>query len=379
METIRKGHIIKEGAGILLKSEKGMAMPLAICLSAIAMLLCTVIITYAVSAVTSAAKQEDAAKAEYIARSGLEAVIKAWKDADGINEKPGGTVDRIYLMKDGTYKNENSLSQHQIDTQTEAYIDVTVTKKDDGTTEFVAIGNKNGVKRKIVVNSSSYVSGHDAGWYNYQTGIINTSKNNSNTGTVMVNGREYKYSYHDPQGIVDCYTDKNISLKLQSDNTKNKIAYLAQMVRFNCPVDLSLTGDIGPEGALVVSAQCIVFKENVYLRDGAYTYGTLGLDVPDDMGIKLVNKAGVYGRVYFEKDVILHYKLLFGWYKKTLINGPAAYYFRKRVDSKNEPEGFDLIQWGNGEYDDDDFIPIPDTDSNASTPIPENFIKFTWN
>jgi hypothetical protein len=370
----------------IFRSNKGWAMPLALMIVMVAALLSAALFAYAMTDSLHVKQDTDREKARYLARSGAEAVIKAWLDKD-ITAKPTGAVERIYQLKDKTFKRDSELSAAQKTNDAVGYVDVTISNLSDGSTKFESIATVNGITRKAMATSSPYATGNGLGWYDYNTGYINTSPNPGNVQSVTIPRRgDYNISYHDPSGIVECKTSNNnaTSLILRQNDAQNKVAYIAQSIFFYCPIDLNynmaLTDRIG---ALITSAQVLDFKKVITLRKGITSYGTLVLHVPETLGIKLKGKSGEYGKVYFEQDVKVQ-EVVYLWIipigieERTVIDGPANYYFKRRVDASGKDIGFDILAWDEGEYALDDFIKMDSSDLNFATPNPKSKVWFVW-
>jgi hypothetical protein len=370
------------------RSNKGWAMPLALMIIFVTAILSAVLFTYAMTDNLHVKMETNAEKARYLARSGAEAVVKAWMDTSiPMDQKPAGAVDRIYQLKDGSFKNTTPSPTDEV----VGTVDVTVTRITDvndeefGCVKFVATAIVNGVTKTAKATSAPYATGQALGWYDYNTGEINRCSDSSNVKNVTFDGNTYQLSYHDPSGIVKCETNGNTELLTKRDNNQNKIAFIANSIFFNPKVDVAENNSWGRQGALILSAQVVCFNSSVRVRKSPtkLNYGTIILDVPEAMGIKLVGHSGVYGKVYFTQGVIYSISrnfLLWETYDDSVIIGNnKAYYFRRRVDGSGNGIGLDVLDWylNPGEYASDDMIPIT-SPSDAAPPVPESKVKFVW-
>ncbi len=383
---------------IILGSNKGWAMPLAIMIVMAAALLSAALFTYAINDSRHVDAEMDAQKARYLARSGIEAVIDAWKDS-AVGSRLSGDVETIYQLTNGSFKNALTLQQGE---QTIGKVDVKVTNNPDRSAMFEATAVVNGIAKKAAVTSSAYTNGDELTpkWYEKSTGV--TIPPIANSQTNIIDGGTYILKYSDPSGVVIWDADNDIELSYRTlsggqvvpDNANNKVGYVARAMYFRDPLNLAkyYSNGSGNAGVLVASAQTLVFEGEVRLFYNPFSssLSTLVLHVPKSFGIKLQGKAGLFGKAYFKNNVILE-RPFFG--NLTIV--PAGAYYYKLKEVGGEEKGINLLDWAIWKNPSSFFPAVPDydytlddfslmdaisgsDDLNKAIPDPKENISFIW-
>ena len=367
---------------ILIKNEKGAALVLTLILIVVIPIFLGAILKYGLSAQKSVIFNKRNKQAYYLARAGAEAVIESWKSYD-LSEKPElNSSDNTAKIDTLYFTNDKKFTRVKPEGEYIGSVDVTVKKQDDQTTTFTSVANVDGRKQVITATLSAYVDAEKLDWYDYyyDSGFLGWVSSEgylinpgSNTETINFEGRSYNVKYHDPiTGAVEI-GDSSLTMTLR--NNKNKVAYIADMLIFNSGIDFSNLS-FSSYGGLIVVGETIVFKKSITIEDRA-TDNTLVLSVPDGLGVKLKNRGGLYGKVYF-KDYV---EIDRAGSDEIIIGENSFYYFKKRE------EGINLLKIndndGDGKFEDSDgnevMIPIPADDQNIFIPEPEEELRILWN
>ena len=383
------------------KNNQGFAMVFTLILLATLPILAITVANLSLNSFQVAQMNDKTTKAYYLARSGAEAVISAWKK-EPLDSKPYGEVKKVVF----TDKNQFILKSEygNRDGEKIAEIGVEIKENNDGSVSFISTADLGNYSDTVTATMSVYNRGDnlDPAWYN-SDGIIQPGSN-TDTATVPsafldwlsgIFGGDYSpqtvdIKYHDPiYGTIELDSSGD-TLTLPDDENKNKIALIANSLFFRD--SLELTESSGRKGALIAAAETLVFDETIKINRTLSNYGTLILSFPDKQGFKLEGYDGIYGRAYFKKDVILSgiigYENLWIfeipiWGTEKVIEGGSAYYFKKITetdDSGNKVEsGLDLIRWYDGDYSEDVMVKIQDNDKNAAAPVVEEQYIVIWN
>ena len=376
---------------IIFNRENGAALVIVMVLIVVIPIFLGAILQYSLSAQKSVMYKKQNTQAYYLARSGAEAALEAWKDYN-LSEKPellsgnnSAELERLYLTKNGQFTREG------VDDYI-GYVDVNVKRQEDQTTTFTAVADVAGRKQTVTATVSAYVDGSNDSldWYDENNGLINPGPS-ENIETVEVDSwlnnllgiNEIDIKYHDPiAGVVEC-GDSSFTMSLREDNNKNKVAYIADTLFFNSPLDLRLytTGFFNTHiGSLIVSGETIIFDKEIKIRRGLGSYGSLILYVTEGIGIKLKNREGIFGKVYFNSNVLKRVPGLFPD-DETIISAGSYFYFKKME------KGVDLLEIedsnNDGIFEDSEgnevMIPIPSDDENNFVPDAEEELRVIWN
>ncbi len=355
----------------VMNNKKGWAMPLVLLLVAILPLLAAAVYNYTSVEIRQIEVYRDAEQAEYLAKSYLNAVINNWKQ-NAFDSKPTGGLERVYYMSGDEFIGEfilqsawSVLSPDIKEDETIGYVDVTVQTISDssdpafGSTRFIATAVSGGATKRVSVASSPYSLGHetDPPLYDYETGHFNYANAPRESEQTVTRGGRDKTIFvkaFNPNGILEMKTD-SASFYL---NANEFVGIGANMITFHKTVDLNQFND---EMGLVLAAEIIVFKQPVKLRIGVSSYGTIVFQVPEDMGIKIAGKSGIYAKVYFVGGVELTDFRLGGTNRSI---PPGASYYIKRSESAEN--ALDLVKWLTEErMDTEYFFKITDAYNNG--------------
>ena len=400
---------------VFLNSNNGWAMPLAILIVLVTALLSGALFAYAMTDIKAVKSDETREKARYLARSGAEAAIKDWMNHP-LNGKIAGSIDTVYLSKDSNGKEIFTLTQPATDM---GRMNVTIIKEKDssgketGSYIFEGTATVDGITQKATAISSPYKVGLDEKWYDASGNVIT---DNTKIEPITITNHpwfgnaSFNLLYHEFKGVVNCDRDLN----MQNDDSKNKIGFVAQSIFYNGSVDATQRIDWWefiknfilnifhldrlklPTGVLANSAGVIVFNKeltltDIYIGDNKLVYGTVIIGVPESLGIKLKNKDGVYGKVYFKNPVKIRkivYKWHDGWFFdyvydveiKNVATIPAGGYYFKHREVNGKEAGIDLAEWYTyrENYSSDDMIKIEADDINFKFPDINSTFKFYW-
>lgn len=375
------------------KNNKGFALVFALVLLVTLPILAMAVANLSLNSFKMAHMNDKKTKAYYLARSGAEAVISAWKK-EPLDSKPDGEVKEVVFTDKNNFILKSNYSSDN--GKKEAEIGVEIVDNNDGSVSFISTADLGNYSDTVTATMSIYNRGDnlDPAWYN-SDGIIQPGPE-TETATVPssfldwlsgIFGGDYSpqtvdIKYHEPvYGTIELDSSDD-TLSLADDEDRNKVALIANSLFFRDSLDLRQSW--GRKGALITSAETLVFDKIIKMNKENYlvvnNYGTLVLGVPDKQGFKLEGHDGVYGRAYFKKNVILSGRL---GNSDTIIEAGSAYYFKKITetdDSGKEVEsGLDLIRWSDEDYTDDVMIKIQDDDKNAAAPVVEEKYIVIWN
>jgi hypothetical protein len=359
-------------------NKRGWAMPLVLLLIAVVPLFAAAVYNYTSAEVIQVQNIRNGERAEYLAKSYLDAVINSWKQST-FDNKPYGPLERVYYMEDGAFVLESEWTKFTEDkknNETIGYVDVTVERINDktdpayGCTRFVAFATCNGVTRRVSMASAPYILGHEAPvpFYDYETGHFNYSLAPNVTTQQVRRGsttRNITVGYFDPAGIIEMKTDNNTFYV----NNDEFVGIAGNMIVFHKTVDVDRFDD---EMGLLIGAEVVVFKQELNIRIGNSAYGTVVFQVPDDLGITLPGKPGVYMKVYFVGGVhMVDWRGLLP--TDRYIPPGSAYYIRK---GDTPEDAFDLTAWlADVRTDTDYFFRITDT-NDLVLPVVDDYLTF---
>jgi len=358
-----------------IKNRNGWAMVLTMVLIAVVPILATALYMYSSSAIIQIQRYTEMEQARYLARSGTDALIKVWLDADAGN-KPEGEVERVYFTNQKKFVRKSELTENEIENNTIGYCDSIITSYTDSSSEnygssvIQTTAYVNGITQTYIVKTSSILTGAELGWYSQSTGQFNLGTNEYeftvNEGT---SDEETRILYgFDVAEIVSCNPSSS-SLTIPRDKT---VGITTDAVFFKKTLDIAANSASGKLTALVITSKHTVFDEQVKLKrrvsfwSGNVTeYATLVLNTSANTGITLDGKDGLYSMVYFNK----------GAYNgsRTLIEPGTAWYVKKREG------GVDLLKWYYDEgVETDYFFMIQPGDANKVVPSESSLITFTY-
>jgi len=349
-------------------------MPVVLMLVVILPLLALVIYNYTHIELKQVELYKNLEKAEYIAKSTLDAVINSWKQSN-FDSKPSGELERIYYMTTGDFILEsawNNMSESFKSEYTVGFADVSVNRINDindpayGCTRFTVTASVADMIKNLSIVSSPYLPGHETviplydyetGHFNYNSAPYSETQNVTRTFGGNSKNKVITVRFFDPHGILEMKTDNN-----EFYLSPNEFVGIgSNMITFHKAINLNR---FNAEMGLILSSEIIIFRQHIHLRVGTSSYGTILIQVPDDMGISVSGKSGLYAKVYFVGGVTLHDYDLFGVSpKKSYIAPGEAYYVRKKSAGE---EGFDLAEWMIDQgTDNNDFFRITTTYNNG--------------
>ncbi|MBU3153367.1 hypothetical protein [Clostridium estertheticum] len=134
------------------KKSDGSALIVVIMVMVVMMILGAAILNVSISQTMQASNEDKRIQAHYLARSGAEATLNAWKSAT--SNKPNGSCGTVYLNNLNQFVNVDS-------SKTIGKFDVTITNPDSVTTIITSKGTVGNVIQTIIVTivtvtSSSY-------------------------------------------------------------------------------------------------------------------------------------------------------------------------------------------------------------------------------
>lgn len=373
---------------IQLNSEKGLSMPVVLMVILIVTILGAVLYSFSQNQLLSASQGSDARQAEYLARSGIEAAIAWWKQE---TTKPQGTknFDRVYMREDGTM-----VLTDPGDSKV-GYIDVSVTRQDDGTWSIQSTGNVKASTKTIKYSSSIMMQHEDLEglWY-AENGVILPGPN---IQSVKINNVSRNIYVHDEVAGVAVVGKPGTTLRLNRDNNEHcRVGFGARALFFNSYMDLSIDDD--KVGFLIAAGEKIVFNDTLKISINADGGGVLVLYLPEGLGIpgqELITSDSVenaddidpnakYGYVYFKE--IIGIRDYWFWTAKDTVASNKAYYFTRKDTEDEKQNGIVIIKLNsifdsfNDGLDDliDSEVLIP-AKASVSKPEPDDSIVFFRN
>ena len=362
-----------------LRNNNGWAMALVVVLLAVIPIFVVAIYTYSMTSTKLVLKQIELERARYLARSGMEGAVYVWQDA-GLDAKPTGNLERVYLRSDGIFALQSVLGPDDIAASL-GYVDVAITFNNDEnsdeylTTKILAFGHANDTGSKMTATSLPYMDGDSTGWYNDISGEFEPS--NGDRSKTINHPKPATITYFDLEGVVTCDANNPFTFK------DGETGILVDTLFFNDPVDLTidLPTANSVDKLVFITAKKVIFRGNIYLThdknpDGStkeyeslilYAASINAIEIDVEIGEDTFT--GKYGAVYFGGDVILDT----GVSNVTIIPAGSKYYY------KAGGNGVDLIQWHNGYYDSGIFVKMPSAgDENAFTPTEASSIYFVY-
>jgi len=223
------------------KKNKGSALVVVIMIMVVMTILGGAILNISLSQTKQAAYEDKKMQAHYLARSGAEATLSAWKNAPS-NKKPIGQCNTVYL---------NNLNQF-VDGPSNmvGQFDVTITKPDSDTAIITSKGTVGNVVQTTTVTIATVtteitapagptVSGAELDWYSSSSGqaIVGTHKPGPSGVTVLVSDPGLKVVHGTP-----VYQADTINFTTDIWNFKYPLTLNASMLIFNNPIDTNRNG-----------------------------------------------------------------------------------------------------------------------------------------
>jgi hypothetical protein len=306
----------------MVRNNRGAAMPISLVVMLVLSLLGTALWQYSVNDTLHVARDQQRMQAYYLARAGADATLQAWLEAPAAS-RPSGVGNTVYLKDDGTFSTTDP------GVAKAGQFSVTVTNNVDGSVSIVSFGDVRGLTQRVTVTlSSSFVYGHDLGWYHSSSGQMTS-------------------------GVALAVATQPVIIEATSG--KIKLPSSGSTVTFEGPA-LFFDSDLdGPfHNRLNLKAETIVFDQSagsgIRMKQNE---GKLFLYVPDGMGIVREGVAGLWGRVYFPPSVKHHKTEVL--HTDGLMLGGRAFYFQKKTD------GVDILNLGSGDLVEilNPIVPLP--------------------
>lgn len=274
------------------KKNKGSALIIVIMVMTIMTILGAAILNISLSETKQASYEDKRIQAHYLARSGAEATLSAWEDADNDN-KPSGECNPVYLNNLNQF--DNVQSSNMI-----GEFKVVISPVNQGKdTVITSVGTVGNVKQTVTVTLKTItatvpippqdpVNGETLGWYSYTSGQINTGVN-----TQGPSGKTVKLEAKSGKGLK--IPNKNSPAAIfEADQMlfispiqilHNSIILSAKLIELDKPIDFSNNGN--RNGALVLKVLGDGFKPN-----GSHFIGPVGVVFFQDVGYYFKNVVG---------------------------------------------------------------------------------------
>jgi len=324
-----------------LKSQRGLAMGLAILIMFVVAILSAALYFYSSNDFLQYLFNKDLKKAQYLARTGVEVTIKAWQAVTDDTASEKETMP-VYMLKDGTFYTPSE--GEKAPNNSVGYYTVKVTpnveKNIAGKTAKVVYFESTAVVGKATAKARAYtvmsLNAYDQGWYNAsgtpsENGMIAIDSKVVHSSlwwgvsSTTIKGHVFpgNISFPQPNG------GSNVTFSL---NANQKIAYAGKGLYFDMPI--SLRKGTNSKNVLVLSGGDIVLNGDVelYAYYGIFNagIGTLVLSVLEDYEYDDPVTAESYkcGKVYFGGDVYITIGRPFGSTRTKLFSKGDVYYFR---------------------------------------------------
>ena len=255
------------------KKNKGAALIVVIMVMAVMTILGATILNISLSQTMQASNEDKRIQAHYLARSGADATLSAWKSAP-IGSKPIGACSPVYLdsLNQFVYiKPSNMIGE----------FNVIITNPDSVTTIITSIGTVGNVIQTttvtiVTVNTqitdpiSPTVTGDSLKWYNSSSGQANPGDNT-----------------HGPIGKTVLVSSPGLKL------VKGTTNYQADIIKFttniwNFKYPLNLTADI------------LIFNTTITTNNNGSNHGCLVLYVLN--GVTRTGKTETWGRIEYKSQ-----------------------------------------------------------------------------
>ena len=245
--------------------EKGSTIVMALLVLSILAVLGVAFLAISFSESMHVINNEKKMQAYYIAKAGANAALQAWLDSPS-SPKPEGSVSTLYL---------NSSDQFVTGPPTQRKVNIAISKQEDDSTVIRATGSVYGVAQTVTAVLGPLMYGHrlQPPWYNYTSGIIEKGE----------------FSY-DNTIVLDPMQN---TLKLNASSGID-VSYSAPSIFFNADLGDPVMDDF------YIHAGIIVFNGVVDVGNK----GKLYLFVLPGYGVPVEGRTGLFGKVYFTRDVL---------------------------------------------------------------------------
>lgn len=339
----------------LLKNSKGVAMPLALIVIFVVAILATALYFYSTNDFLQFTINRDFKSAQYLARTGVEATIKAWQAVTTDTLVPRDTFP-VYMMPNGTFVTpeggnapDGNIGYYTV------HVDPNGSKTIDGNEVRVIYFTSTAVVGETKAQATAYtvmsLDAYEQGWYTsngvpVETGMttIDSSVVNSSfwwgPSSSTVKGHVFPGNITFPQPSIA--TPKTFTL-----GANQKLAYAGKALYFDIPIKLGNGSNnknvlILSGGDIVIDGDIELYAYYGLLREGV---GTLVLSVLEDYEHDDPNtpESNRCGKVYFNGDVYVTVSTLLSNTRTKIFSRGEVYYFRGRQGETTQ--GLDLLKY----------------------------------
>lgn len=283
--------------------QRGIALPLVLMLLIVLSVLGTAAWQASQSSLLQSSRLEPTKRAEYLARSAVDATKEAWTDAWISNASTAPTEAHFFTRFDDSTNEFLNVSAEDADNYDEIIETTLSYDPTEGICRIEAVASVGSVKQRVSAVSEKLVDSANLDpdppwyevesktywdWFTLKTRYWGTILGNpDNRETDRINGQDITGSYHITDGIVNITVTQNGTLYLDRDEGYNIVGYQAKRISFNCPVNLYSRTPSGlfsrTPYSLVVSGETINFNQHLRIGDGHR--GNLALHLPEGSGI----------------------------------------------------------------------------------------------
>jgi Tfp pilus assembly protein PilX len=230
---------------MLPKKRNGSALIVVIMVMAIMVILGTAVLNIGLSETRQASHEDKRIQAHYLARSGAEAALSAWKNPGNI-VKPSGVCSPVYLNSSNQFVDVEPSTSNMI-----GKFVVTITNPDSITAVITSVGTVENVMQttkvtiktlttQITNQQGPTVSGDSLSWYDSNSGqaSVGTHQNGTSGVTVLVRDPGLKVVHGTP-----VYQADTINFTTSIWNFKYPLTLKAGMLIFNNPIDTNRKGN----------------------------------------------------------------------------------------------------------------------------------------
>ena len=260
---------------MLPKKNNGSALVVVIMVMAIMMIFGTAVLNISLSETKQASHEDKVIQAHYLARSGAEATLSAWKLAKN-DEKPSGQCSTVYLNSSNQFV--NSVPANMI-----GKFDVKITNPDGNTAIITSVGTVENiiqtttvtvttVTTQITAPPGATVSGDTLGWYNSNSG-------QAIPGNHTIGGK----------GVTVLVSDPGLKLVHGSPVYQaDAINFTTDIWNFKYPV--------------ILNAGILIFNTSINTNRQGSNNGRLDLRVLPEASVMRTGKTDQWGRIQYKSQ-----------------------------------------------------------------------------
>ncbi|MBZ9688551.1 hypothetical protein G9F72_019670 [Clostridium estertheticum] len=259
------------------KKNKGSALIVVIMVMVIMTILGTAILNISLSETKQAAYEDKRIQAHYLARSGAEATLSAWKNPANVI-KPSGVCNPVYLNNSNQFVDIQPSTSNMI-----GKFEVTIANPDSVTAIITSVGTVGNVIQTTTVTITTVttqitdppgptVSGASLNWYS------------SNSGQ----GSEGNH-VHGDNGVTVLVSDPGLKL------VHGPVNYQADAINFT-------TGIWNFKYPLTLNAGMLIFNNPIDTNRNGSNDGKLILQVLPSASVPRTDKTGQWGRIEYKSQ-----------------------------------------------------------------------------